>query len=114
MMQAFVPVAVYHLTASQTLSRQYSGALITNRGASGTIVVVLPPGEKGLRMRFLRVGANAMRIEPQATEQVEDVDGAALTAGNYQELGDDGAMLEYIHDGTNWMHVYERGTINNE
>ncbi len=103
-------------TASATLTVNEAGPLITNRGATGTIVLTLPKASysKGMRYRFLRIAAQAVQINPQDADQIMDVDGTLLTAGAYQQLGSNGATLDFESDGTNWVNMAERGTINNE
>lgn len=114
--QVKAPEYVVAKTASSTLTHQENGALITNRGAAATTTHALPKAShsKGIRYRFLRVAAFAVRVDPQATDQIMDVNGALFVAGKYQELGTDGATLDYVSDGTNWVNVAERGTINDE
>lgn len=110
------PGLVLVKTASATLTHLEHDALITNRGATGTIVLTLPKAaySKGIRYRFLRVATQAVQVNPDDDDQILDTDGTALTAGFHQELGSDGAMLEVESDGTVWANVGERGTINNE
>lgn len=110
------PELVLPKTASATLTHRENGALITNRGATGTITLTLPTAahSPGIRYRFLRIATQAVRIDPPTTDQIMDVDGSLLVAGKYQELGTDGATLEFVSDGTNWINLAERGTINNE
>ena len=103
-------------TADETLSiEEVLNGLFTNRGASGTGTLTLPDPSTcpKAKVRFVRVASQALRVDPSATGQILDTDGTALTAGFYQELGSDGAVLELVSDGTNWVNIYERGTINN-
>lgn len=110
------PLLILAKTASATLTHAEHGALITNRGATGTVTLTLPKASysPGIRFRFVRVAAQAVRVNPQDADQLMDTDGTLLTAGFYQELGSTGATLEYVSDGTNWINVAERGTINDE
>jgi hypothetical protein len=111
------PTVVLAKTASATMQDTENGALVTNRGAAGTLVLKLKKAShrKGVGFRFLRIANHAVQIEPEeATDQLMDVDGTLLAAGNYQELGSNGASIEFVSDGTNWVNVAERGTINNE
>lgn len=113
-MDKLVKKHVHAIAATTTLSRQYSGSLITNRGATGAIVITLPPGEKDLHVKFLAVVDFDITVNPQDADTITDTDGTALAAGAYQKIDDLGGQLEYVHDGSSWLHVYERGTITNE
>lgn len=106
---------VYVHTASATLTREGLG-FHTNRGATGTVTLTLPAASKwkGQVARFHRLAAFAVRIDPAGSEQFVNTNGALSTAGKYKELGDDGAWLELVSDGTNIFITSSNGTINNE
>ncbi|WP_146151896.1 hypothetical protein [Ahniella affigens] len=92
-------------------------ALMTNRGATGLVTWTL-------NQYFFLDGTEfeALRIEPHAvrlvgllgTERFLRADGSLTAAGKYIELGSVGALLRVCWDGTHWLCLSERGTINVE
>lgn len=102
-------------TADVTLTPDRLG-FHTNRGATGTVVITLPAAAKwkGQMVRFHRLAAFAVRIDPAGTEQFVNTNGALSTAGKYKELADNGAWLELVSDGTNLFITGTNGTVNNE
>jgi hypothetical protein len=106
---------VYAHTADATLTMERLG-FHTNRGATGTVTLALPAASKwkGRVVRFHRLAAFAFRIDPAGSEQFVNTNGALSTAGKYKELGDDGAWLELVSDGTNIFITGTNGTINNQ
>lgn len=106
---------VFVHTADATLKREQLG-FHTNRGATGTVTLTLPAAAawKGQICRFHRLASFAVRLDPAGTEQFVGTNGALSTAGKYKELGDDGAWLELVSDGTNIFITSSNGTINDE
>lgn len=96
------------------------GGLVTNRGATGTVTMTLDPaagtGASGTAVivRAMRVANQALRIKPHSGAAFYRAGGTTESADKYLELGSNGAMLEVMWDGTNWLCTFERGTINVE
>ncbi len=72
-------------TADYTLLTADSGSLITNTGATGTVVISLPAATVGLHYRFQNRAAQALRIDPNGSEVIANntVNSADGGAGKY-------------------------------
>lgn len=97
------------------------GSVTTNRGASGTVTITLAPGadygaftNAGRVLRAMRVASQALRIKPHSGAAFMRASGTVEANDKYLELGSNGALLEVMWDGTNWLCLAERGTINVE
>lgn len=116
----FVSRRAVEARTSATILRGDQHEVITNRGATGMMTHTLNryyvgPGGRGNDFAFFRVASHAMRIAPTlGPESFRRADGSLTTAGKYLELASDGAMLVILFDGTEWLCLYERGTINVE
>lgn len=62
------PRGAQHHTASDTLKKGESGTIHTTVGASGTVVLTLPPATLGLEFFFYVGEAQALQIEPASGE----------------------------------------------
>lgn len=89
------------------------GEVLTNRGATGT-VTISPSASTGTSFTFFRVASQAFRIEPGASIGFRRADGTLEANGKYLELGSNGALVTILYDGTEWLVMSERGTINVE
>lgn len=87
--------------------------VITNRGATGT-VTISPSASLGTSFTFFRVASQAFRIEPGASIGFRRADGTLEANGKYLELASNGALVTILYDGTEWLVMSERGTINVE
>jgi hypothetical protein len=107
---------VLAVTADRTLTVDYSGGLVTNRGASGTVDVTLPAVAvaKGMEVTFMRVAAQTLRVSPATGERMMKADGSLAAVSKGLELATDGAAIRVESDGTNWLMSQSRGTINEE
>jgi hypothetical protein len=75
---------VEHHTAGDTLTAQESGTIHTNKGAAGTITIVLPPATVGLQFFFACGAAQELRIDPSGTEKISlPSTGVPGAAGKY-------------------------------
>lgn len=99
-------------TADYTATVADSGRSFSTAGASGTVVITLPPAVPGLKYRFRVGAAQALRIDPDGTETISlpstGVPGAAgkyLTADAAGETVD----LECVVAGT-WTVFGYTGT----
>jgi len=113
MSESYKARRIFHFAASAKLNHMHSGGLCTNRGAVGAITLTLPPGAEGLDIRVVAIADHDITVDPDGTDILNDI-GVPLVAGQYQKIDDVGGELHYIHDGTSWCHLYERGTITNE
>lgn len=84
-----------HHTADATLTAAENGTLHTNKGATGTVVLTLPPAVLGLHFYFAVLAAQALRIEPAAGEVI------SLPSTGVPESADDyitaDALRETVH-----------------
>lgn len=71
-------------TAGATLTANDNGTIHTNTGATGAIVLVLPPATVGLNFRFGVGAAFELRIDPSGTETISlPSSGVPGAAGKY-------------------------------
>ncbi len=57
-------------TAGATLTTGFSGGVISNAGASGTVTMVLPAATVGLNYTFLVEAVQELRIDPNTTQTI--------------------------------------------
>jgi hypothetical protein len=98
-----VKTADYTITADQALY----GAVVSNAGASGTVVFSLPPAVVGARVTALVKAAQELRLDPNGTETVAlPSSGVQQAAGKYivaDAIGES-ANLICLVAGT-WDHI---------
>lgn len=84
-------------TADAALTAAQSGTVHTTVGAAGTVVLALPPATVGLEF-FFRVGAaQALRLDPDGTEQVSlPSTGVPAAAGKYIVADADGETVHLL------------------
>ncbi|KAF0119403.1 MAG: hypothetical protein FD152_4510 [Xanthobacteraceae bacterium] len=102
----------------------YTGAVITNAGAGGTIVLNLPDYSSGsgqsISYRFVRVAAQRMTVNPANDDRItysgETYPGEKMAAGEAIYLDSAGAKLELVwEDATGvWVAAQEFGTLTEE
>lgn len=104
-------------TGGDTLTARESGKLCHNTGAGATVTLTLPTGSNyaGIHYTFLRVAAQAFRVDPNAADNVV-YSGGAMANGEYLELGSAGAKLTLAYDAANtaWIATEEFGTLTEE
>lgn len=61
---------VEHHTALDTLTAAETGTIHTNKGASGTFALTLPPAVEGMQFYFYVAEAQALQIEPASGETI--------------------------------------------
>lgn len=101
--------------ASIILNVSDSGKTLSNDGAAGIVQVTLPPTPgAGIAFSFIRVAAQAFRVNPPNGSQII-YSGGTMADGEYLELASDGAQLSVISDGNgNWIATSEMGTLTEE
>lgn len=90
-------------------TEQSAGRLITNRGATGTVTRTLQTFTDN--QIFVRIASQALRVKPSTGAAFLRLNGTLETADKYLELGSNGATLEVVYDGTNYVCIRESGTI---
>lgn len=79
---AFTKVATANVTITRAQAVRH--AFVSNAGASGAVVVSLPPAEPGLRVSAYVEAAQQLRLDPNGTETVAlPSTGAQSAAGKY-------------------------------
>ncbi len=81
-------------TADDTLTAAESGSTHTTVGATGTVVLTLPPAVPGLNFKFRVGAAQALRIDPDGTETISlPSSGVPQAAGKYITADADGETV---------------------
>lgn len=84
-------------TANDTLKAGESGTIHTNKGAAGTITLILPAALVGMRFRFYVGAAQQLRIDPNGTETISlPSSGVAGGAGKYLVADAIGETVELV------------------
>jgi hypothetical protein len=102
------------ITSTGTLANFLSREFVTNRGASGTVTLTMSSPTSAETYTFMRVANQSLRIEPHSGASFFRASGTTEAADKYLELGSTGALITIMWDGTNWLLLDERGTINVE
>lgn len=84
-------------TANTTLNHRYHGALVTNRGAVGSVTVTLPAGQKGLAITFQRIAAQTFTVSRAGSDTILDPSGSSQTSITVT------GQVQLTHDGTAWV-----------
>ena len=94
-------------TAAYTLTLEDNGAIVTNKGASGSVTLTAPNGLVPVGYHvFLAVMADQVLIfDPKPDTAKVYIKGAAQTAGNYISMTDIGDYAMLVWDGTDWLAV---------
>lgn len=108
-------------TANTDVSVLDNGHIFTNEGAAGLITWSLPPAIRGLKFTFVRTDFAAgedVRIDPDGTEHIFQLDGTDCGAGKWfgSDAGVDAfarIVLECFKTGE-WQSVEEIGTLDDE
>jgi hypothetical protein len=109
LMPIYARVPSLSKTADYTLTRQLSGALIDNKGASGEITITLPSATTDLSYGFYVYEAQTITIQPATGDQVHHLTNA--TADRLQNAGTAGDSIWLVAiDGEFWIPLQETGT----
>lgn len=92
-------------TAAYTLTLEDCGAIITNKGASGSVTLTAPNAvvPVGYHFRQSVMADQAFVFDPKPDTAQAYVKGAAQTAGNYTSITDIGDFIDWVWDGTDWL-----------
>lgn len=98
-------VKVMAKTADYTLKVEDCGAIVTNKGASGTVVITAPNAvvPVGWNVKLACMAAQAFRFDPKPDTAKVYIAGAANTAGKYASVTDEGDFMHLVWDGTDWL-----------
>jgi len=92
-------------TADYTLLMEDNGAIITNKGASGAVVITAPTSVVpiGWHVKLAAMAAQALRFDPKPDTAQIYIAGGAQTAGKYAGITDEGDFMHLVWDGTDWL-----------
>lgn len=94
-------------TADYTVALEDCGAVITNKGASGAVVLTAPNAVVPVGFWFDQVVATAQNFDfdPKPDTAKCIVKGAQQAAGKYVRIADEGDFIRWMWDGTDWIAV---------
>jgi hypothetical protein len=92
-------------TAAYTLTLEDNGAIITNKGASGSVTLTAPTSVVPVGWNFVQVGAAAQAFvfDPKPDTAKVIIKGAAQAAGKSASITDEGDFIHWVWDGTDWL-----------
>lgn len=102
---------IEHYTASATLTKEESGKVCTNLGASGAVTLTLPQdAPAGCEFPFVVMAAQELRVDPGAAGAVY-INGAKQTDDKYISADDEGESIVLVADGNgDWASRATNGT----
>ncbi len=100
-------------TSMDLLEESESGGVHTNRGATGTVTLILPdPATEGTCFTFAVQAGQELRVDPD-TKTIRDDCGQ--TAGKYKACSTIGASLVLVADGNgDWVTIAKNGSWTEE
>lgn len=92
-------------TAAYTLLPEDLGAIVTNKGASGSVTLTAPNAivPVGWWFDMAVMADQAFVFDPKPDTAACYIKGAAQTAGNYVSVTDIGDYIRWVWDGTDWL-----------
>jgi len=94
-------------TAAYTLTLEDCGAIVTNKGASGSVTITAPSGVVpiGYSFKLAVMADQAFVFDPKPDTASVYIKGAAQAAGKYVSMTDIGDFAEFVWDGTDWLAI---------
>jgi len=94
-------------TAAYTITPEDNGAIITNKGATGSVTLTGPSGTVpvGFNFHMAVMADQAFVFDPKPDTASVYVAGAAQTAGKYISVTDIADFVELVWDGTDWLAI---------
>jgi hypothetical protein len=98
-------VKVMAKTAAYTLTLEDCGAIITNKGATGSVTITAPTSTVpvGYNVKLMAAAAQALVFDPKPDTAKVIIAGGAQTAGLYASVTDEGDFMHLVWDGTDWL-----------
>ena len=98
-------VKVLAKTAAYTLKLEDCGAILTNKGATGTVAITAPESvvPVGWNIKIAAMAAQVISFDPKPDTASVYVKGAAHTAGAIISVTDEGDFVHLVWDGTDWL-----------
>lgn len=109
LMDVYLRYPTLKKTASYSVLRSDSGALILNMGASAEITLTLPSATEGLGYCFYVADAYTVTIDPASGDQVHHLTNSAGDRLQNTGTAGDSVCLTSV-DGTYWVPTQEVGT----
>jgi len=93
--------------AAYTITLEDCGAIITNKGASGSVTLTAPSGTVpvGYHVHIAVMSDNTFVFDPKPDTASVYIKGAAQTAGKYVSCTDIGDFMTMVWDGTDWLCI---------
>ena len=94
-------------TAAYTIKLEDCGAVISNKGATGSVTLTAPTSvvPVGFNFKMAVMADQAFLFDPKPNTASVYIKGAAQTAGKYVSMTDIGDFAEFVWDGTDWLAV---------
>lgn len=98
-------VKCFAVTSAYTLLMEDCGAIITNKGASGSVTVTAPNAvvPAGWNIKLAVMADQTFVFDPKPDTAKVYIKGAAQTAGKYVSVTDIGDFAHLVWDGTDWL-----------
>lgn len=92
-------------TENLTLTATHNGAIITNKGASGSVTITAPSSgiSAGFNVTIACMADQVLAFDPKPDTASVYVKGAAQVAGKYISVTDIGDFVQLVWDGTDWL-----------
>jgi hypothetical protein len=92
-------------TAAYTLLLEDNGAIITNKGATGSVTITAPNATVpiGWHIYLAAMAAQVLVFDPKPDTASVIVKGGIQTAGKYISITDEGDFVHLVWDGTDWL-----------
>lgn len=102
---------IEHHTAADTLTKEESGSIHTNLGATAVVTLTLPQDAvAGTHFQFVVMAAYELRVDPGAAGALY-VNGAKQTDDYYVGADDEAESIEFVCDGNgDWIAIATVGT----
>jgi len=102
---------IEHHTVSDTLTKEETGSVHTNLGASGNIALTLPQdADVEVYFEFVVMAAHQLQVDPGAAGAIY-INGAKQTDDKYIWADDEGESVKLVCDGNHdWIALYTQGT----
>lgn len=98
-------VKVMAKTAAYTLTLEDCGAIVTNKGATGSVTITGPTSvvPVGYNVKLMAAAAQALVFDPKPNGAAVIIGGGIQGAGKYVSVTDEGDFLHVVWDGTDWL-----------
>lgn len=94
-------------TSATTLTIEDNGAIVTNKGATGSVTITAPSAvvPVGWHVHLAVMADQALVFDPKPDTASVYIKGGAQVAGKYVSCTDIGDFMELVWDGTDWLCI---------